>query len=164
MAFSLNGWQVPPFKLKTFDIPGTKRRVTLDADAGRILVAVAADNHRTVRPIDVGPWDEGGYNPRQARNAKAWSNHASGSAVDLNWSEEGALNSAWGKRFFAKVKVRLAIAAIERRYGSVVQWGGDAWSSRTRDYMHWEIKPGASRAKVTALAKQLGIDANGVRH
>ena len=162
MAFSLNGWQVPPFKLKTFDIPGTKRRVTLDADAGRILVAVAADYHRTVRPIDVGPWDEGGYNPRQARQAKAWSNHASGSAVDLNWSEEGALNSAWGKRFFAKVKVRLAIAAIKRRYGSVVQWGGD-WNT-LKDYMHWEIKPGASRAKVNALAKQLGIDANGVRH
>ena len=162
MAFSLNGWQVPPFKLKTFDIPGTKRRVTLDADAGRVLVAVAADYHRTVRPIDVGPWDEGGYNPRQARQAKAWSNHASGSAVDLNWSEEGALNSAWGKRFFAKVKVRLAIAAIKRRYGSVVQWGGD-WNT-LKDYMHWEIKPGASRAKVNALAKQLGIDANGVRH
>lgn len=161
MAFSLNGWQVPPFKLKTFDIPGTKRRVTLDADAGRILVAVAADYHRTVRPIDVGPWDEGGYNPRQARNAKAWSNHASGSAVDLNWSEEGALNSAWGKRFFATAKARLAVAAIKRRYGSVVQWGGD-WNT-LKDYMHWEIKPGASRAKVNALAKQLGIDANGVR-
>ena len=161
MAFSLNGWQVPPFKLKTFDIPGTKRRVTLDADAGRILVAVAADYHRTVRPIDVGPWDEGGYNPRKARNAAAWSNHASASALDLNWSEEGALNSAWGKRFFATAKARLAIAAIKRRYGSVVQWGGD-WNT-LKDYMHWEIKPGTSRAKVNALAKQLGIDANGVR-
>lgn len=161
MAFSLNGWQVPPFKLKTFDIPGTKRRVTLDADAGRILVAVAADYHKTVRAIDKGVWDEGGYNLRQARNANAYSNHASGSAVDLNWSEEGALNSSWGKRFFAQAKTRLAVAAIKRRYGSVVQWGGD-WRT-LKDYMHWEIKPGTSRAKVGALAKQLGIDANGVR-
>ena len=161
MAFSLNRWQVPSPRLKTFKIPGADRRVTLDADAGRILTALAADYHRTVRAIDKGTWDEGGYNNRQARNADALSNHASGTAIDLHWSEEGALNSAWGKRFFAQAKTKLAVAAIKRRYGSVVQWGGD-WS-RLKDYMHWEIKPGVSRAQVQALAKKLGIDKEGVR-
>mgnify|MGYP003382451227 FL=1 len=161
MAFSLNGWQVPPHKLKTFQVPGADRRVTLDVDAGRILTALAADYHRTVRPIDVGVWDEGGYNNRKARNANGYSNHASGTAVDLNWSEEGALNSAWGKRFFAQAKTRLAVAAIKRRYGSVVQWGGD-WRT-LKDYMHWEIRPGTSRAKVVSLARQLGIDYEGRR-
>jgi len=161
MAFSLNRWQVPSPRLRTFDIPGAKRRVTLDADAGRILVALAADYDRTVRRIDVGTWDEGGYNNRQARNANALSNHASGTAIDLNWSEEGALNSSWGKRFFEKARIRLAIAAIKRRYGAVVQWGGD-WRT-LKDYMHWEIKPGASRADVLRLAKKLRIDADGVR-
>lgn len=161
MVFSINGWQVPPHKLKTFQIPGADRRVTLDADAGRILTALASDYHKTVRPIDKGTWDEGGFNNRQARNAAAKSNHASGTAIDLNWSEEGALNSSWGKRFFAKARVRLAIAKIKRRYGSVVQWGGD-WRT-LKDYMHWEIKPGASRAKVKALADKLGIDREGRR-
>lgn len=161
MAFSLNRWQVPSPRLKTFDIPGAKRRVTLDADAGRILVALAADYHRTVRAIDKGTWDEGGYNNRKARNANALSNHASGTAIDLNWSEEGALNSAWGKRFFSQAKTRAAVAVIKRRYGSVVQWGGD-WRT-LKDYMHWEIKPGASRADVQRLAKKLNIDADGVR-
>ena len=161
MAVSLNGWQVPPFKLKTFQIPGADRRVTLDADAGRILVALAADYHRTVRAIDRGVWDEGGFNNRQARNADAKSNHASGSAIDLNWSEEGAVNSAWGRRFFASARARLAVARIKARYGSVVQWGGD-WRT-FKDYMHWEIKPGASRAKVKALAEKLGIDREGHR-
>lgn len=161
MTVSINGWPVPPKKLVTYDIPGTKRRVTLDSDAGPLLVALAADYHRTVRAIDKGTWDEGGFNNRQARNANAKSNHASGTAIDLNWSEEGAVNSAWGKRFFAQAKTRLAMAALKRRYGSVVFWGGD-WS-RIKDYMHWEIKPGTSRAEVIALRKKLKIDDKGRR-
>lgn len=161
MAVSLNGWNVPPKVLRTFKIPGANRRVTLDIDAGPILVALAADYHKTVRAIDKGTWDEGGFNNRQARNANAKSNHASGTAIDLNWSEEGALNSAWGKRFFAQAKTKLAVAAIKRRYGSVVQWGGD-WN-RLKDYMHWEIKPGTSRSEVLALRRKLKINSEGVR-
>lgn len=161
MAKSLNGWAAPAKNLKTFDIPGTDRRVTLDKDAGRVLVALAADYHKTVRKIDVGTWDEGGYNNREARQAagKA-SNHASGTAVDLNWSEEGAMGSAWGKKFFAQAKTKAAIAVLKQRYGRVVQWGGD-W--RAQDFMHWEIKPGTSKADVLALCQKLGIDENGVR-
>lgn len=161
MAKSLNGWAAPAQNLKTFDVPGTKRRLTLDKDAGRVLVALAADYHKTVRPIDIGPWDEGGYNNREARiSAGNLSNHASGTAVDLNWSEEGAQGSAWGKRFFAQAKTKAAIAVIKKRYGKVVQWGGD-W--RAQDFMHWEIKPGATKADVLALCQKLGIDQNGVR-
>lgn len=161
MVKSLNGWEAPAPNLKTFDIPGTKRRVTLDATAGRVLVALAADYHKTVRAIDIGPWDEGGYNNRDARMAagKA-SNHASGSALDLNWSEEGAMGSAWGKKFFAQAKTKAAIAILKRRYGSVLQWGGD-W--RAQDFMHWEIKPGVTKVDVLALCQKLGIDKNGVR-
>ena len=161
MTVSLNGWLVPPKRLKTFQVPGADRRLTLDPDAGRILTAIAADYHRTVRPIDVGPWDEGGYNNRDARlSAGKKSNHASGTAVDLNWSEEGAMGSPWGEKFFGRAKTRAAIALMKRRYGKVVQWGGD-W--RARDYMHWEIKPGISRAAVIELADKLGIDSEGRR-
>ena len=161
MSQSLNGWTAPAKNLKTFDIPGTKRRVTLDEDAGRLLVALAADYHATVRKIDVGTWDEGGFNNRDARLAAGrLSNHASGSAIDLNWSEEGAMGSAWGKKFFAQAKTKAAMAVLKKRYGSVLQWGGD-W--RAQDFMHWEIKPGATKADVLALCKKLGIDADGVR-
>lgn len=162
VGLSLNGWLVPPHKLKTFDIPGTTRRATLDSDAGRILVALAADYHETVRDIDDGRVDEGGFAMRDARLATGrWSNHASGTAIDLNWSEEGAMNSGWGARFFAKAKTRLAVAKIKARYGKVVQWGGD-WRS-VQDWMHWEIKPGVGRSQVRALADNLGIDAEGRR-
>lgn len=164
MTTSLNGWQYPSPKLRTFDVPGANRRLTLDATAGPLLVAVAADYDATVRRIDIGQTDEGGYCDRDARQGGGRkSNHANGTAIDLNWSEEGALNSSWGKRFFADVKHKAAMAVILKRYGSCIAWGGNAWSSRTRDYMHFEIKPGTSRADVQRLIAKLGIDKNGKR-
>lgn len=167
MAFSLNGWQVPPPVKRTYKVPGANRRLTLDATAGPILTAVAADYHKTVRPIDVGVTDEGGFNDRDANGAPGRkSNHASGTAVDLNWSKEGAGWSAEARTFWASAKAKLAIARIKLRYRKVVQWGGDwhggvpggAW-----DPMHFEIKPGVSRAAADAERKRLKIDRAGVR-
>ncbi len=158
---SLNGYPVPPKQLKTFRVPGTSRKVTLDSEVGPILVALAADYHKLVRPIDIGTVDDGGYAARPARLSPGRaSNHASGTAVDLNWSEEGAMGSNWGAKFFAKAAVAAKIRLLKARYGSVLQWGGD-W--RAKDYMHWEIKPGVSRNKVLALMNKLNINANGVR-
>jgi hypothetical protein len=161
---SLNGWPVIPKygdpRLVTLDIPGTKRRLTLARDAAPLLVALAADYHRWVAPLDVGPWDEGGYNPRKANGANAWSNHASGSAMDLNWSAEGAQGSARGKAFFATTRARLGIARIKAVYGDVITWGGD-W--RAQDFMHFEIAAGVGPAKVKSKAKDLGITKDGVR-
>lgn len=161
MATSLNGYQAPPAKLRTFPIPGANRRITLDEEVGPILVALAADYHASVRNIDKGTWDEGGYNYRDANGATGkLSNHASGTAVDLNWSEEGAQGGSWGARFFSQAEVYAKIQVLKARYGAVLQWGGD-W--RAKDYMHWEIKPGVTRAQVLAHMKKLGIDSNGVR-
>lgn len=160
-GMSLNRWPVPPRELKTFKVPGANRRLTLDKDAGRVLVALAADYHRLVRPIDKGRVDEGGYNPRNAALTPGQlSNHASGTAIDLNWSEEGALGSKWGREFFATAKAKAGLAVLRRRYGSVVAWGGD-W--RARDYMHWEIKPGVTRGQVLTFCKRKRIDEDGVR-
>lgn len=160
MTTTLNGWEYPSPGLKTFNIPGADRRATLDRDAGRVLVALAAEYHQTVRPIDIGPWDEGGYNDRDARLAAGRkSNHANGTAIDLNWSEEGAMGSNWGRRFFAKLSVARRVRELKKRY-SVLQWGGD-W--RARDYMHWEIKPGVTRAEVRAFCRAEGIDSEGRR-
>jgi hypothetical protein len=161
MTVSLNGWPVPPKKLVTKPVPGADRRLTLAKDAAPILLAVAADYNKTVKRIDQGTWDEGGYNDRDANGAPGKkSNHASGTAIDLNWSEEGAQGSSWGKRFFAQTKHQLAIQAMKRRYGKWVQWGGD-W--RAKDYMHWEIKPGVTAVDLKAACYKLGIDEDGVR-
>lgn len=166
MIRSLNGWPVienygDP-RLVTNTIPGVpKRRLTLARDAAPLLLALAHDYHQWVAPLDVGTWDEGGYNNRDAAGAPGRkSNHASGSAMDLNWSAEGAQGSARGAAFFGQLRVRLAIARIKLIYGDVVTHGGD-W--RARDWMHWEIKAGVSPAQVRAKIKALGITPEGVR-
>lgn len=161
MRPTLNGWAAPPFHLKVFKVPGANRKLTLDEDAGRLLTAVAADYHATVRKIDVGSIDDGGYAFREANGAPGKiSNHASGTAIDLNWREEGAQGSKWGATFFAQAKHRKAVDEIKKRYGRWVQWGGD-W--RAKDYMHWEIKPGVTRTQILNACEYLGIDENGVR-
>ena len=161
MTTSLNGWPVPPKKLKLFKVAGADRRLTLDKDAGRALAALASDYHKTVRAIDKGKVDDGGYNDRDAAGAPGRkSNHASGTAIDLNWSEEGAMGSNWGKKFFSDVKNIAKVSAIKKRYSPIIQWGGD-W--RAKDYMHWEIKPGVTRQQVIDFCKKNNIDENGVR-
>ena len=160
MPVSLNKWAAPPSNLKKFKVPGTKRTLTLDVDAGRILTAVAADYHVMVRPIDVGGTDDAGYSYRKARAADDLSNHSSGTAIDLNWTEEGAQGSNRGAKFFAQAKHRAAIQKLKKKYGRWVNWGGD-W--RAKDYMHWEIKSGISRGEIIEACKILGIDENGVQ-
>jgi len=161
VARSINGWEAPPSRKQVFKIPGTNRKLTLDPDAGRILTALATDYHRTVRRLDIGAVDEAGSSFRMARGASdQLSNHASATAIDLNWTEEGAQGSSRGAKFFAQAKHRLAIETLKRRYGKWVQWGGD-W--RAKDYMHWEIRPGISRTEIQAACILLGIDEDGVR-
>lgn len=168
MSSSINGWPVPPTSLRTFAVPGTTRRITCDRDAGRILVAIAADYHRLIRAIDKGRIDDGGYAARDARNAPGQlSNHASGTAIDLNWSEEGAQGSNWGRKLFhaaargaSAIRARAGIAILKRRYGKLVQWGGD-W--RAQDWMHWEIRKGVTRAQIRAFCDAAGIDEQGRR-
>jgi hypothetical protein len=163
---SLNGWPVIPAyghpDLVTLFVPGTRRRLTLDKHAAPLLIALAADYHAWVRPIDVGPVDEGGYNHREATNAPGqMSNHASGTAVDINWAREGRMGSVAGRSWFALPHVRYEIARMKVIYGPVVTWGGD-W--RARDYCHWEISSGTTPAQVAARIKYLGITPDGVRH
>ena len=161
MTVSINGWPVPPKELKKFKVPGANRNLVLDKNAGRPLIALVADYHKTVRAIDEGPTDEGGYVDRDARAVPGKkSNHASGTAVDINWSEEGAQNSNWGKKFFNNAANAAKVLVLKQRYGKIIQWGGD-WNAK--DYMHWEIKPGISVQDVLDFCNKKGIDENGVR-
>jgi len=162
MTTSLNGWAYPAKKIVRMAVPGTTRSLNVNADCATLLVAVAADYHKFVRPIDIGTVDDASFADRDARAAAGRkSNHSNGTAIDLNYSEEGAQNSGWGKKFFATAKTKAAVLIIKKRYASCIQWGGD-WKS-VQDYMHWEIKPGATKDDVAALCKKLKINAKGVR-
>jgi hypothetical protein len=132
-----------------------------------LFLALAKDYHDTIAPIDEGTLDDWSYSYREARAANAWSDHASGTAIDLNAGKEGWLgmgNYSW----WANPAKHKAAQDIKKRY-EVVMWGGskdfggDYYNGSTVDWMHWAIKPGVSLAQVQAVIKKLGIDANGNR-
>lgn len=163
MAKSLNGWAVlvPTSKLLVRRrVPGTKRDITMRREVIPLFLALAHDYDEWLRSIDVGAFDDAGYAYRQARMANDFSNHASGTALDINWSKEGAQNSAAGHAFFEVPSHRASINQMKRVY-QIVDWGGN-W--RAKDYMHWELRPGTTLADVQRVIKYLGIDAKGVRH
>jgi hypothetical protein len=102
-----------------------------------------------------GVQDEGGYNFRKIDGGE-YSNHASGTAIDLNWTKYPMF-----KRKMTK-KQRAAAVAIESELKEVIRWGGSYSPSRV-DEMHWEIRPGVSAVEVKKFIKQYGIQKNGTR-
>ncbi len=160
---SLNGWPVlkpgSPL-LKTGTVPGTTCRITAHKDVLPLFLALGYDYDDSLRRIDAGRVDDGCYAYRMARAADDWSNHSSATAVDWNWSKEGAQGSKMGRAFFAVPENKADIKWLKQLY-PILNWGGD-W--KAKDYMHWELAPGTTLAEVKALIKHLGIDAKGVRH
>ena len=148
---SLNGWPVIQSStntlLRTGTVPGTDRRLTTRKEALPLFLAVAADWHRWIHPIDVGPVDTGGYANRDARAVPGRkSNHASGTAIDLNASKH-PLGKAGT---FEASKVPM-LKALARKYGLAC---GLNWLRR--DEMHFEISLDA--VKVAALITKLGLE------
>jgi hypothetical protein len=172
MPTSINGWPVITSygdrRLKTFTVPGTSRKLTVRADIGPLLIALAADYHREVAAIDVGKFDDWSYELRKARAANSYSDHSSGTAIDLNATTTGAQGPHGGMSTMSSKQIA-ACAALKKRY-EVVIWGGD--KARGGDYsnkylfdpMHFALKPGTSLKDVQRVCAKLGIDAHGVRH
>ncbi|OFI39273.1 hypothetical protein BIU82_15495 [Arthrobacter sp. SW1] len=90
-----------------------------------------------------------GYNFRTISGSSSYSNHASGTAIDVNAPEHflGASGT------FSAAQVR-AIRSILAACDGVVRWGGD-YSTR-KDEMHFELNRGPSDPAVAALARKLG--------
>lgn len=147
---SQNGWPVnPPRSAHT--IPGTNVRVTVaDGPAGDVLMHVLGQVNSRVEDIsmnsDRNERDDWGYADRSVRGSEAISNHASGTAVDMNATRHvlGAQNT------FTPTQVQ-EIHRILGEVDGVVRWGGD-YTGR-RDEMHFEIV--GSQEQVAAVAERL---------
>src|SRR5690606_40973897 len=83
---SQNGYTANDVNLtKVYDIPGTRRQIRLrKGPAGELLVWVASQFDKRVEDIDAGQLDDWGYAERPIRGGTELSNHASGTAIDLN--------------------------------------------------------------------------------
>lgn len=158
---SQNGWpvigQTQTFKWVLPLKKGVHRYLILrSGDVGFILAHFALWFHETIEPLNVGTWDEWGWAARKVRGSSTdISNHASGTAEDLN-----ATQHTLGKR--GTFKKRLDAFKIKRRLkwmNNVIRWGGTYF--RRADEMHFEVV-GNSFA-VAALARRLRKTPRGKR-
>jgi hypothetical protein len=158
-GISQNGWpllgpattgELP--RLRKIVAPGTDRHFLVrDGSAGFLLVHFALWWDARISRLRGGVWDEWGYSPRTVRGSTTiMSNHASGTAVDLD-----ATQFPRGIPIALRFKPA-QVALIRRRlrlYGGALDWGGDF--RRTPDGMHVEISPDANLAAVERVARRL---------
>lgn len=144
MAVSQNGYKANDRSLiVSISVPGGKLAVR-KGDVAVIMQYVAEQFHSTVEPLKwPGNW---GYAERKIRGGSSLSNHASGTAIDLNAPKHylGAVGT------FTSSQVR-AIRKILSACEGTIRWGGD-YRGR-KDEMHFEINAGT--AKVARVAKKL---------
>lgn len=150
---SHNGWQASKdaaeINIQSFVIGDTGVKVRCAKAVAPLIVAFCKDFHELIEPINEGKLDDWGYAFRNIRGSNdKLSNHASGTAVDLN-----AIDHPLGKAgTFPNEKVPM-IRALAKKYGMI--WGGD-FRSRP-DEMHFEIA--VTPAKAAALIGSLGLGA-----
>lgn len=133
-------------QLHKWVVPGTDRYFMLRyGAAGFLLCHMILYYHEKIQPLNLKgqPWDEWGYAYRAVRSDSDLSNHASGTAVDLNatlYPIGRMLMAAWRK---VKIRVRL------RLYAGCIRWGGN-YSGR-KDEMHFEINKPLSTCEKVAI-------------
>jgi hypothetical protein len=166
MPKSQNGWPVIESQsdrnLTVIRIPGTGTPgipLRVQKDCAPLLAYVASRVHTDITDLRKGnkpgkTQDEGGYNYRKIGGSSSFSNHASGTAIDLNWQLFPMFKRRMNK------KQREAALAIEAELSEVIRWGGSYRPSRV-DEMHWEIKDGVTKAEVKAFIKAKGIRKDG---
>lgn len=147
MATSQNGWTV----IDSYSSPKLKRLGGFSGSVHHVVHPVfeylIAEFSRRVEPINIGSQDDWGYTPKKISGTDVYSNHASGTAIDLN-----SRKHEQGKRgTFTSTQVR-EIREILKEVDDVVQWGGD-WNYP--DEMHFEIRRSVSEQKVREVAARL---------
>lgn len=148
MATSQNGWRtIAAAETRKWIIPGTGRHLVLNpSHAGFVLVCLALWFDEVIERLDLlGVWDEWGWADRDIRGSDQVSNHASGTAVDLNATRHplGMPTSST----FTPAQLRKIRRKLRFLFG-LIRWGGD-YLGRP-DAMHFEIH--ATPAQIRVLA------------
>jgi hypothetical protein len=137
MAKSQNGW--PVVKTGLTSLPQVTGKV-LTGPTWVVFYWLCQYFHRTVEPI-TKTWSWG-WSYRRISGSAKWSNHASGTAIDLNAPKHPA-----GKTNTFTNTQEAQIALILKAARGVIRWG-----RLFRDEMHFEIAPGITHAQVQQLA------------
>lgn len=137
-------------RLRKWVIPGANRHLLVrDGAMGFVLIHFALWWHETIGRLDApgSVWDEWGWAVRPIRGkSSGYSNHASGTAIDLDATRHPIGVSVY-KTFSVVQRARISSRV---KWLRVVTWGGK-W--RRPDGMHVEIS--ASLPACEKRAKQL---------
>jgi hypothetical protein len=156
MAVSQNGYVANDIsRTQSWKIPGTDRAIRLrKGSPGELLVRFAAWFDKNVEDIEAGQLDDWGYAERNIRGSDITvSNHASGTAMDLNSSKHPlGVRNTFTQAQMVKIRTEL------KRYEGCIRWGGD-YANRP-DEMHFEIvrDPAACDAVLAKLSKPAPSD------
>jgi len=151
MLTSYNGWPASKdpaeIGIKSYTVPGTNTKLTCAEAVAPLLIGFAAEFHALIEPIDEGGLDEWGYCFRDVRRVPGkLSNHASGTAIDLNATKHPLTK----RGTFAAEKVPM-IKALAKKYG--LAWGGE-WTRA--DEMHFEVAINEAKAAKIILRLSKG--------
>ena len=146
---SYNGWPIgtpgSTISVERYQIPGTAFVLPVrSGNVATVLMYVAGRFNREVEPLLDGQLFGYDYR-RNVNNPSVWSNHASGTAIDLN----ADLHPNTVTNSFTAPKVA-AIHRILADCSGVMFWGGDY--THTVDAMHFEINVGPDDPRLPALA------------
>ena len=149
---SHNGWLASKNRaeigIKSFTVPGTKIKLACAEAVAPLLINFASEFHHLVEKIDKGDLDDWGYAFRTIRGSDVHvSNHASGTAIDIN-----ATKHPLGKRGTFTKSQEKTIRELCKYYG--LRWGGD-YQVRA-DEMHFEVV--LSPEKAQDLIEGLNLD------
>ena len=150
-AISYNGWpaskDVESIRIKSYAIKGSSVKLRCAYLAAPLLVAFAESFHELIEPIDGGALDDWGYCYRDVRGVPGkLSNHASGSAIDLN----AKIHPLGKAGTFPAEKVPM-LKALAKKYR--LAWGGE-WTRP--DEMHFEVCVNAEKAAKRILKLSQG--------
>jgi hypothetical protein len=148
---SYNGWPASKDQaeigIQSYKVEGTNLKLRCAKKVAPLLINFAKDFNQLIEPLDGKTLDDWGYCYRDVRGIPGkLSNHASGTAIDLN----ALLHPLRGVNTFDAAKVPM-LKALVKKYG--LAWGGE-WTRP--DPMHFEIA--LSPEKVTGLITKLGLD------
>lgn len=155
MVASQNGWLANDRSvIQSFPLPGGSVSLR-KGSAGEVLCHVARRWHNEVEPLVwPGVW---GYAERAIRGGVELSNHASGTALDLD-APKHPLGTAPTANFSAAQIAKIHEILEECR--GLIRWGGDYVGRK--DGMHVEVNDGVTEAQLNDLWAFLVAKYNGV--
>lgn len=156
-ATSQNGWPVVYIneanttKLRMWIIPKTTLAIRLrNGPAGYLMAYCATYFHRGVESL-LPVLDEHGWSFRRISGSDEYSNHASGTAVDLNSTKHPQGQEPI--KSFTQDQITAIHVLVEDLCQGKVRWGGDYRT--VKDGMHFEIN--APYDEIATLAKKIAV-------